>query len=221
MELIYNIFYTIHIISGFSSLVSGFIAIMSKKGSSFHLLTGKIYYYSMVSVFITALIISIYKVNIFLLMIAIFSMYFVFVAVRVLKFKNKNYKVGSVEFMTVWIMIIVSILMIVLSFIIDRMSIVLLVFGIVGLVSPLQYIFSYKKDPKFMNKRWLLEHIGNIGGAYIATVTAFLVVNVPKYLPNFPSLAVWILPGIVGAMIIRFASKKYRPNSRKMIIKNA
>jgi hypothetical protein len=218
MEMIYKVFYAVHIFSGFLSLLTGFLANISKKGSKFHIKAGRIYYYSMVSVFITALVTSVYKANTFLLMIAIFSMYFAFVGVRVLKFKNKEYKAAKLEFSVVFGMLLVSFIMIVLSFYINGLSIILFIFGIVGLVSPLQYIYGYRRDPNFLQKKWLVEHIGNIGGAYIATVTAFFVVNVPKYFPDFPMVLIWILPGFLGAFIIRIASNKYQ---KKLIVKNA
>ncbi|MBC7922645.1 MAG: hypothetical protein H7Z75_16310, partial [Ferruginibacter sp.] len=52
---------------------------------------------------------------------------------------------------------------------------------------------------------WLRMHIERMGGAYIATVTAFLVVNVrvePAFIP-------WLLPGLLGGFGIRYFVRKY------------
>ena len=54
-----------------------------------------------------------------------------------------------------------------------------------------------------------------MGGSYIATVTAFLVVNNPPYVPG---LVVWIAPGVIGGFIIaktRIAYGKRASNAVK------
>ena len=52
---------------------------------------------------------------------------------------------------------------------------------------------------KEVRKRKMLAHIGNMMGAYIATVTAFVVVNI-----NFvkPGWIVWLLPTALGLPVI-------------------
>ena len=46
---------------------------------------------------------------------------------------------------------------------------------------------------------WLLNHIARMTGSYIATLTAFFVVNNKGY---FPELVVWLGPSIIGTFII-------------------
>lgn len=52
---------------------------------------------------------------------------------------------------------------------------------------------------------WLLIHIQRMIGAYIAALTAFLVVN-NTYLP---SLAAWLLPTVILTPLIFYWSKMY------------
>ena len=58
---------------------------------------------------------------------------------------------------------------------------------------------------------WLLAHIAGMGGAYLATVTAFIVVNL-DFLPRPVTL---IVPTVVGSMLITRASIRHatRPGS--------
>jgi hypothetical protein len=52
-----------------------------------------------------------------------------------------------------------------------------------------------------------------MGGSYIATVTAFLVVNNP---PQIPGLVVWIAPGVIGGIIIGRTRKFYMDKFKKV-----
>jgi hypothetical protein len=64
------------------------------------------------------------------------------------------------------------------------------------------------KNPTFQanDKSWLIKHISMIGGAYIATLTAFLVTNV-----NFsPAWVIWLAPTIIGSILLARTSKEWR-----------
>lgn len=52
---------------------------------------------------------------------------------------------------------------------------------------------------------WLLAHIAGMGGAYTATVTAFLVVN----LRFLPAPVTFIVPTLVGTLLLVQASTRY------------
>ena len=52
---------------------------------------------------------------------------------------------------------------------------------------------------------WLLAHIAGMGGAYVATVTAFLVVNVAF----LPKPVTFIVPTIIGTLLITWASIRH------------
>jgi hypothetical protein len=64
---------------------------------------------------------------------------------------------------------------------------------------------------------WLLYHIGRISGAYIATLTAFLVVNVQTE----PAYIAWLLPTVLGSPLISYFRRKYRVKKRKVDIGGA
>jgi hypothetical protein len=46
-----------------------------------------------------------------------------------------------------------------------------------------------------------------MGGSYIATVTAFLVVNNKGLVPD---LMAWIAPGVIGGIVIGRVTKAYK-----------
>jgi hypothetical protein len=76
-----------------------------------------------------------------------------------------------------------------------------LFFGVVSLIlSALQGHRQHSTLPD-----WLLAHITGMGGAYVATVTAFLVVNV-RFLPK---PVTFIVPTIIGALLITWTVNRY------------
>ncbi len=52
---------------------------------------------------------------------------------------------------------------------------------------------------------WLLAHIAGMGGAYVATATAFLVVN----LGFLPKPLIFIAPTVIGSLMITWASIRH------------
>jgi hypothetical protein len=63
-----------------------------------------------------------------------------------------------------------------------------------------------KNDVPVPLRYWFQNHISRMGGSYIATVTAFLVVNNPPYIPG---LVVWIAPGVIGGVVIARTRRYY------------
>jgi hypothetical protein len=57
---------------------------------------------------------------------------------------------------------------------------------------------------------WWYNHIGGMGGGYIATVTAFVVVNVKMN----PGWILWLLPTAIGAPIIYRTVAHYKRQFR-------
>ncbi len=73
--LILRILLIIHIAGGTTALVSGLVAMLTHKGGVAHRRAGKIYFWGMTGVFISAVVLSLAKDNIFLLLVGFFSYY--------------------------------------------------------------------------------------------------------------------------------------------------
>jgi hypothetical protein len=87
-----------------------------------------------------------------------------------------------------------------------KLNMVLLVFGIVGLVFSIRDIRLYK-DLKQLKKNWLKLHLGKMTGGYIAAVSAFFVVN-----QVLPGIWNWFVPGIIGGVYISYWMIKLNKN---------
>jgi hypothetical protein len=203
MEISYKIFLAIHILSGFTALLTGFIAIVSQKGKKLHKVTGLTFFIGMIMVCVSAILISLMKENRFLLHIGIFSFYLVYSGYR--SVKNKSLNPSVIDFVLL-LTAFLNCLAMVLSG-----QLVLIVFGVLGaslVAQDAKLFYDIIKQKEILKNKWLLRHIGMMLGGYIATFTAFLVVNVSlESLPWLP----WLLPTIIGTPLIAYWTRKYQP----------
>ena len=197
MQYFISISLIIHIAAGMLALLAGTIAIFSKKGRKNHRFSGKIYFWSMVAVTITAFILSLFKEIPFLLMIAIFSFYMTYTGFISIKRNDLRPRIFD------WFLLFMG--LITVGFMIFSLNIVLLVFGLIFGTFVMTDLLRYLNILKKLNSYRLILHISRMMGAYIATSTAFFVVNV-----HFePAWIVWLLPTIIISPFISYFIRKY------------
>jgi hypothetical protein len=205
----------IHIIGGSIALLSGLAAIFTVKGSVPHRLSGKIYFGGMTAVFVGAVVVAVGHQNYFLLMVGFFSYYMTVRGYRILYLKKpeRKHKIHLIDgcIITIATIFILTLVGWGVRELLEgqMMGIVGIVFGGVGLslvIADVQKIFNPPSD----RMHWWYGHISSMGGSYIAAVTAFVVVNIQ--VPQF-QWVLWILPSVVGSIIIgqtiRFYRKKF------------
>ncbi len=209
METLMKISLFIHAFSGSIALITGLVAIFSKKGQKLHLKGGLIYYWSMMVVVLTGVILGTYRSNIFILTIAVFSFYMVFTGRRILGNK-KEVKAELLDWSVCILCLSIGLFMLYLG-IINLVKI-----GFAGAV-PMLLVFGFflswmcledvqlMRLKKFVKGSYLIKHIGRMGGSYIATSTAFLVVNIDLE----PQWIIWLLPTVIGTPMIVSASRKW------------
>ena len=207
----------LHIFAGFTALVTGLVPMLSKKGSKTHKTWGTVYYWAMFVVASTALIRFQMKLNlIFLSGIAVFSFYNTFTGVRLIRRKD-NPKPEFIDLLGAILMVMYSLIMLYFAYSLirtkDTFNVTLFaIFGIFMLILASEdlRIFTGRKlidnDVSLQTRYWFQNHISRMGGSYIATVTAFLVVNNPPFISG---LVVWIAPGVIGGFIIGRTRKFY------------
>lgn len=200
METLISILLLMHIVAGISSFGSGILAIVTKKGGRIHRAAGVVYLAGMTVVALTAVGISLYRNNLFLLLIAGFSFYMLWAGVR--SIYNKSLRPNIWD----WLMFVVGVVTAVVMLLTGH--IILLVFGglfSVGLLQELILFIRVTRGKQLAANQWLLRHIGMILGSYIATTTAFLVTNVQTFEPAWIP---WLAPTIIGSPIIAYYSSK-------------
>jgi hypothetical protein len=208
----------VHIAAGFIALVTGLIPMFAKKGGKAHILWGKVYFWAMFVVALTALLRFQMQMRlIFLAAIAIFSFYNTFTGVRLIQRKESS-KPSWLDYFASILAMMCALSMFYFAFLGyqkgDRfLSILFIVFGMAVFTMSFEDLRVFMgnkviddKGKPVQIKYWFQNHISRMGGSYIATVTAFLVVNNPPYISG---LVVWIAPGVIGGTIISFVRRSY------------
>lgn len=201
----------LHIVGGFTALLTGLIAMLTHKGGKNHRLAGKCYFWGMTGVFISAVILSIAHDKTFLLLVGFFSYYMVVRGYRCLYLKklkiSKN--PGALD----WFILIVAggfiLYFLVWGILALRIhngfgwvAVVFATFGMSFLRKDLRTLLQGPAE----KMHWWYTHIGGMGGGYIATATAFIVVNI-QFSPGW---VLWLIPTAVGVPIIMRTTAKYR-----------
>jgi len=212
METAIRIAIYIHAFFGGIGLISGTLSLVTKKGSKIHKKSGKWFVIGMlVSSGLSLPIASMPgHYSPFLFLIGLFTIYMVLVGKRVLRFKRKTAQVTKADWAITITMTILSLMMI-LSGVLNVFGnkILFIFFGIISLVLCFQD-FRFWRNPRKSKTGWLAQHIGKITGAYIASVTAFLVGGM-----KVQGLMVWILPSIIGNAFIIYYIIKIRGGFKK------
>lgn len=214
MEKLFTILLILHIAGGIVGLLSGSINLIMKKGGKRHRLVGKIFVAGMMTAGISALGLSAIHPNYFLFMVGIFTIYMVGTGSRYiyLKLLGKDQKPKFIDWILTIAMALSGLLLFGIGVLLILRSkyfgIVLIVFGFLGLRFVKDDLKNFKGQSRFKNY-WLLAHIGRMTGGYIASLTAFLVVNA-KYSPiEFPAIFLWLLPTLILVPFIIKWSRKF------------
>ncbi len=207
MDIIYQLALYTHIISGGVALVSGTVAMGTKKGNKNHKLAGKFFYYSMWLVITLALYISIIKGLSFLLHVAIFAFFQNYNGFRAIK--NKTLKPHVFD----WFILIVA--GINAAFMLYSEQPVLIAFGCISVLlcfSQIKTYISVLKGKELSKLLWLNQHIGMMIGSYIAAFTAFIVVNTAMLFPSQSMtihIIAWLSPTIILVPLLIYWQNKY------------
>lgn len=216
----YKILLGVHILSATVALLSGALAILVRKGRGVHTVAGLTYYVAMYGTAISAVIMSVAKWNPFLLSLGIFALYLTYSGRKAIWYKRlkTTYTPTLKDKMAAYIAIVTGLGM--LAYPLCEYAAhsgftpsVLQVFGIILLLFSIRDLRLLADSSNFTphNKVWLPRHIGAMGGAYISTITAFLVVNV-QFSPGW---VVWLAPTFVGSILISISITRLKLRERK------
>jgi uncharacterized membrane protein len=210
-KIAYNISLILHIAGGFLALIAGLLAMYSKKGGRTHKKAGRYFFGGMTATACSAVILSFIHPNMFLFMVAIFSYQLSSMGYRILRLKkigNGQMKPEMVDWMITVIPTVAGFWFLISG--IWQISSgqnfgwVKVVFGFLAIRFAFIFIMRFYRAPR--NKMfWMFVHLQSFGGAYIATATAFLVVNVDV----LPGLVLWLGPSFIGTFVIVYVSGKY------------
>lgn len=201
MEALYPIFLTLHIGAGFISLFSGTWIAATTKGTQTHKKLGKVFSTGMAVVSLTALLMTWIHPNGFLLAVGLFTAYLLASGYWAL------HKTGSGPKIYHWTLPVAGVL--VGGWMISHQTLILMVFGIICSLSAIgdaRLLYTWHRKGNAIRKRMLNHHLSMMLGAFIASVTAFLVVNVQLS----PAWLVWLLPTVILSPLGFKWGRKYK-----------
>ncbi|MBT3647224.1 MAG: hypothetical protein HN542_03170 [Flavobacteriales bacterium] len=207
MEWIETVSRVAHILAGAIALVSGLLALGFFKVIKTHCMFGKIFFYAMTMVFITAIHLSTVHGIDFLFCIAVLSYFSTYHGVRSLLFwkgTKSNYRDWTAALLTVGAgLYLIAKAAFSFNGNIRAEHIVYLAFGTLTSFLAIQSIRSIKTI-ETGNIKWFESHRGNMGGALIATITAFSVTAI-DFLPD---LVAWLGPTIILTPLLTLLIRK-------------
>lgn len=208
-DLFFQIVLWTHIATGTVALVVAPGAMLTQKGGWWHRRWGQVYFWSMAVVAGTALVMSMMRSSLFLGFVAVFSFYLAFTGVRALRRKAPGARAtrwdwgaavlallggGGLLAYGTWILAAGR------SF-----GIVALVFGGIGGGLAGRDLWRFWVPPE-ASRAWFFTHLTRMPSAYIATVSAFSVVN----FTFLPAVVRWLWPTVVGSLGIAAWVAYYR-----------
>lgn len=213
----YKIFLIIHILAGTTSLLMGPVAIFVKKGGRVHRKVGIIFFYAMLVVSATALVLGVLHNIPFLFAVGIYSAYMNTTGYRVLYQKKRGLLHQTSRFDHA-----LSLMMLLFSAYFFFYGVYLVydgdTFGVVFLFFAQGALRMLWQDWKLFKQRdiqpntWLKIHIIRMVGTCVASYTAFAVVNSASRL----SLVGWLLPAAIGVPIILYWLRKIKQKQPKL-----
>jgi len=206
--MVYASLLIIHIAAGTAALAGAAGAVATKVfnfNHRLHLISGRVFFYGMLFVFLTTVPMTMIRPNMFLLLIGVFSFYMAYSGWR--KAVNRQGIAGPQDLLAILVMGATAMGMIgwggYLTLSGEGNGVTLIVFGSIGAILAVNDIKNYTTGP-LQGKERINAHLTNMMGATIAAVTAVLVVNIQ----TDPAWIAWIAPTIVLTPVIFWMVRK-------------
>ncbi len=174
MDTVIRVVLWIHVLAGTVALLMAPGALLTVKGGPAHRRWGKIYFWAMTVVAVTALGVGYWRLRVFLVLVAVFSFYAALSGYRVLYRKRPELGQGATTFD--WIAAVLTLLassaLVVMGILRpsptwQRLGVVAIVLGIVGLFLAVRDILAFVRPPTDRNA-WWYHHMTSMIASYIA-----------------------------------------------------
>lgn len=207
LQILFNILLVIHITGGAIGLLAGSYNMLTKKGTKLHKQVGQLFFYALLISAVVALPMSYLHSNYFLLIVGVFTSYLLLTGKRYLA-KKSIADVSNIDWLLCILMLLFGAGFIAwgINLLLHKINFgtVLLVFGTFSMLLVWQDNRNFKGRSPIKNYG-LTNHIQRMIGAYIASLTAFIVVNNSI----LPGVVAWLLPTAILVPVLIKWSRKY------------
>lgn len=194
----------IHILAGTIALFVAPVPMLTAKGGRTHRRWGKVYFWAMAAVALTAVVLAVWRPVVFLALLAVFSFYSAFSGYRALfrKRPREGAHASALEWTAAIVTFAASATLAVLGVLKpspawERVGVVPVIFGGVGMVLSGLDLWKFAR-PRADRNQWWFDHMAGMLGSYIATVSAFSVVN----FTFLPTAVRWLWPTAIGTPLV-------------------
>jgi hypothetical protein len=197
-----------HIACGAVALLIAPLAMMTVKGGLWHRRWGKIYFWAMAGVAVTAVGMCWLRSGLFLFLVAIFSFYLALTGYTALWRKKPEDRPSLLDWCAAVAMLLAGTGLIAagaLNTVLGSEPLVSIIFGLIGLLLSGIDLWRFFK-PSTNKRAWWFNHMTRFLAAYVATVTAFSVVNF-RFLPDIWR---WLWPTVIGTVGISIWRAYYK-----------
>lgn len=223
MESIKSFILIIHIIAGATSMITFWVPVAVRKGSSIHNKVGLVYTIAMATVMFTAGVLSLINLHLgyseiaaFLGYLTVLSGYPLYVGYASVKMKSaitKRYILITKVFLS--LLAVGGLGLIVYGYLLGSQgeAILMYVFAALGLLQTRNLFLS----TAVLQQRyvWLVEHLRGMMISGIAAHTAFAAFGGRRLfagvLDGYLMIIPWVLPTVIGVIIIKVMKRKYVP----------
>jgi uncharacterized membrane protein len=195
-EAVYALLRLLHIAAGGLALVAGPGAMLTRKGALHHRRWGKTFFWGMAVITGTGLLMSLMNTLAFLFMVSVFSFYLCFAGYRALYARKPGQSARWPDYTVALLALVAAAGFFGWSLhTTDDLRIVARLFGGILAALSLADLFRFIA-PSSDRMAWRYAHMVRFLAAYIATFTAFAVVN----LQFLPPLLLWLAPTVAGTV---------------------
>ena len=247
MILLHTVFLYLHIALGALALVVYWLPITTKKGGSLHIQAGKLFYYLMLFVAASGMIMSVISLydpisiyingrqlssaqinsflawripfSHFLLLLSLLTWVTVRHAVAVLQVKDNRLRLRGIRFQGPVFLLFPYALYVLYQGLNIGMPL-LTIFAIVSMISAITislYVYKTTVSPR----AWIIEHFSSMVGSGVAVYTAFFAAGgrrlLTQWLPGDWQLLTWLLAPSLGVMALLLFTAYFKKKYRVTI----
>lgn len=213
IETTKSVLLPIHGTLGFVSLLAGGYAMLMRSRGATHARVGRVFAVSMVGAVLLAVPVLVVTGNVFLTTLGFIAAWMLATGWRFARLRNgpANAFDRALPILGMCVFAAGAVWGLTLVPRAGLLGVVPLVLGALGSWLALNQLRGLRGDPAERN--WMRLHGAAIGGAWIASMTAFAAATVTNWIPAVPEWILWVGPSLLGVPLLRRRVRRFAGDS--------